>query len=101
MSKNILYYYSPNERGNIMSKKAQTSKNIDLTQKLISYLVSGKNVPNLPQDVSFVPFSSTDKKLNKANEELLESLSKEEKPVAIAKEPKTNNGNWNITPVNF
>ena len=84
-----------------MSKKIQTSKNIDLTQKLISYLVGGKNVPNLPQDVSFVPFSKSDKKLNQANEELLESLSKEEKPVVIAEEPKANKGSWNIIPVNF
>lgn len=84
-----------------MSKKVQTSKNIDLTQKLISYLLNGKNIPNLPQDVSFVPFSKSDKKLNKANEELLEALSKEEKPVVIAEEPKTNKGSWNITPANF
>lgn len=79
----------------------QTSKNIDLTHKLIRYLVKGKNVPELPQDVSFVPFSNTDKRLNKANEELLEALSKEDKPVAIAKEPKTIKESWKIIPVNF
>lgn len=84
-----------------MSIKNQTVKNIDLTEKLIAYILKGKNVPNLPQDVSFVPFSKSDKKLNKANEELLESLSQEDKPVVIAEEPKTNKGNWNITPVNF
>lgn len=84
-----------------MSKNAQTTKNIELTHKLISYLMHGKNIPNLPQDVSFVPFSKSDKKLNKANEELLESLSKEEKPVVIAEEPKTNQGIWKITPANF
>jgi hypothetical protein len=84
-----------------MSKKAQTSKNIDLTQKLIAYLINGKNVPNLPQDVSFVPFSKSDKKLNQANGELLNSLSKEEKPIVIAEESKTNGGSWNIIPVNF
>lgn len=90
-----MYYYTPR-----MSKKVQTAKNIDLTQKLIDYLVKDKNVPDLPQDVSFVPFSSTDKRLNKANAELLESLSGE-KPVAIAEEPKTNKESWKITPVNF
>lgn len=84
-----------------MSKKMQTSKNIDLTQKLIEYLVKGKNVPELPDDVSFVPFSKTDRKLNKANKELLEKISKEEKPVAIAEEPKTNKESWKIIPVNF
>lgn len=84
-----------------MSSKMQTSKNIDLTQKLMKYLVNGKNVPELPQDVSFVPFSQTDKKLNGANEELLEALSKGDKPVVIAEEPKNNKDNWKITPVNF
>ncbi len=84
-----------------MSKKVQTEKNIDLTHKLIEYLVKGKNVPELPQDVSFVPFSKTDKKLNQANEELLDRISKEEKPVVIAKEPKTSKGTWEIIPVNF
>ena len=84
-----------------MSIKTQTVKNIDLTEKLIAYIMKSKNLPNLPRDVSFVPFSSTDKKLNKANEELLESLSKEEKPIVIAQEPKINKGSWNITPVNF
>lgn len=84
-----------------MSIKTQTVKNIDLTEKLIAYILKGKNVPNLPQDVSFVPFSKSDKKLNKANEELLETLSKEEKPVVIAEEPKTNQGTWKIIPANF
>jgi hypothetical protein len=84
-----------------MSNKTQTSKNIELTHKLIGYIINGKNVPNLPQDVSFVPFSRSDKKLNKANEELLESLSGEKKPVARADEPSANSGNWKITPINF
>lgn len=84
-----------------MSKKAQTSKNITLTHKLISYLVKGKNVPDLPQDVSFVPFSKNDSKLNQANEELLEVLNEEGKPVAIAEEPKTTKDAWKIIPVNF
>lgn len=84
-----------------MSTKTQTTKNIDLTEKLITYIMKGKNLPSLPKDVSFVPFSKSDKKLNQANEELLESLSKEEKPVVIAEESKTNKGSWNITPVNF
>ena len=84
-----------------MSIRMQTLKNIDLTEKLIAYILKGKNLPTLPRDVSFVPFSKSDKKLNKANEELLESLAKEEKPVVIAEEPKVNKGSWNIIPVNF
>lgn len=84
-----------------MSNKIQTRKNIDLTHKFIDYLMSATRLPKLPRDVSFVPFSKEDKKLNEANEELLETLSKEDKPVARAEEPKSSNGNWIITPVNF
>ena len=84
-----------------MSAKKQTDKNIALSEKLIKYLVNGQNVPELPQDVSFVPFSKTDTKLNKANQELLESLSKDEKPVVIAKEPQINKGSWELIAVNF
>lgn len=84
-----------------MSKKQQTTKNIKLTYKLIQYLVNGKSVPELPQDVSFVPFSKNDKKLNQANEELLGSLYQKDKPVVRAEEPETNKGVWKLTPVNF
>lgn len=84
-----------------MSKKMQTLKNIDLTQKLIEFLIKGKNVPELPQDVSFVPFSKSDKKLNTANEELLENLFKKDNLIAIAKEPKNSKESWQIIPVNF
>jgi len=84
-----------------MSKKAQTSKNIELTHKFISYLLTAKSVPKLPEDVSFVPFSKFDSKLNTANEELLHILTKDESPVARVEEPKVNNGDWKIIPVNF
>lgn len=72
-----------------------------MSGKLIQYIVYGKDVPDLPQDVAFVPFSKNDKKLNQANEELLEVLSKEDKPVVRAQEPKTAKESWTITPVNF
>lgn len=92
-----MYDYTPN----IMSNQVQSSKNIKLTNKLINFLIHGKNIPNLPDDVSFVPFSNKDEKLNEANEELLHVLKKDEKPVAIAKEPKKSSGSWKIIPVNF
>ncbi len=84
-----------------MNKNVQTKKNIDLTQKLIEYILKGNDVPELPQDVSFVPFSKNDEELNKANQELLENLSKEDKPVVKAEEPKTNKESWKIIPINF
>ena len=83
-----------------MSNKAQTSKNIELTHKFISYLLTAKSVPNLPQDISFVPFSKRDSKLNSANEKLLKSLI-EESPVARVEEPQADSSNWRIIPVNF
>ncbi len=84
-----------------MKIKTQTVKNIDLTEKLLAYLLRGKNIPSFPQDVSFVPFSKSDKKLNQANQELLEVISKEDKPVVIAQEPQTSKDSWSITPANF
>ena len=84
-----------------MSTKMQTVKNIDLTEKLIAYIMKAKNLPNLPQDVSFVPLSKSDNSLNDANEKLLESLTKEDKPVAIAEELKGGKYSWKITPANF
>ncbi len=84
-----------------MSKSKQTSKNIELTGKLLEFLANSKNLPKLPQNVAFVPFSNTDKELNKANEDLLESLSQEDKPVIKAEEPKTSQETWNLIPVNF
>ncbi|MBI4058848.1 hypothetical protein HY404_01255 [Candidatus Microgenomates bacterium] len=84
-----------------MGTKTQTAKNIELTHKLIEYLLRGKNVPDLPEDVSFVPFSKTDKKLNKENDKLLKSIYQEGKRVAKAEESKTSKGSWEITPVNF
>lgn len=84
-----------------MSKKMQTEKNIKLTNKLIQFLIKGKNIPDIPQDVSFVPFSSTDKELNRINEKLLKDIYNKDKPVVKAEESKNNKGDWNLIPVNF
>lgn len=84
-----------------MSTKTQTTKNLSLTYKLMKYLVKGSNMASLPSNVSFVPFSKTDKKLNKSNEELLENLVKEGKQVVKAEELEGRNMDWKITPVNF
>ena len=84
-----------------ISLKVQTKKNIELAGKVIWYLMNGKDLPELPDDVSFVPFSKDDTQLNKANQKLLEAISKDDKPVVIAEEPKTVKEPWKITPVNF
>lgn len=82
-----------------MTKKIQADKNIDLTFKFMNYFTHGKNIPETPDNVSFVPFSKNDKELNIANEELLSLLLKESKPVAKAQE--VSKDKWIITPVNF
>ena len=84
-----------------MSKNEQTSKNLALTYRLIDYISTGEDVPDLPPDVSFIPFSRSDKKLNKENEELLKLLSQDEDPVVMAQEPETEEGSWKLVPVNF
>ena len=84
-----------------MSIKKQTEKNIKLTNKLIAFLMRGKNVPKLPHDVSFVPFSKSDKELNKFNEKLLKEISNKEEHVVIAEEPKNSKDGWKLIPVNF
>lgn len=82
-----------------MSTKLQTKKNIELTYKLMKFLLKGKNLPDLPKDVSFVPFSKIDAKLNRENEELVNILINEGKPVVRAEEMKNNK--WKIIPLNF
>ena len=84
-----------------MSIKQQTDKNIQLINKLMKFIVKDKDVHSLPKDVSYVPFSNSDQKLNKANEILLKALQKEDRPVVKATEPSSNKGHWEITPVNF
>ena len=83
-----------------MSSKMQTQKNIELTEKLTLYLLSSKTI-ELPSNVSIVPFSNKDEKLNHANEKLVETLLSEDKPLVKAQEPKTSNGPWKFTPINF
>jgi hypothetical protein len=81
-----------------MSTRTQTTKNLDLVYKLMSYLVEDKNMSDLPDNVSYVPFSQSDKSLNKANEKLLKKILEEGNPVVKAEQV---NNSWKITPVNF
>lgn len=83
-----------------MSTKLQTTKNIDLTYKLMEFLLHANDVPSLPDDVSFVPFSKGDKKLNEENEILLQRITKEGKPVVKAEELSAQNNKWKITLIN-
>lgn len=84
-----------------MSTQIQTSKNIDLTHSLMDYIINSKNLVDLPQNVTFIPFSKHDKKLNAENEKLLELLKTQDTPIAIAQEPLNSKARWIITAVNF
>lgn len=84
-----------------MSNKIQTSKNIELTGKLFDYLLKSGNFSGLPDNASVVPFSKTDKKLNRENERLVENLKEVGNPIVIAEEPKSKSDSWSLTPVNF
>ena len=83
-----------------MTKHTQFIKNIDLSEKLAVFIAKNPDeVKNLPEDASFVAFSSTDKKLNDENKKLLESLQKEGRKVIKAEETNDKHNPWKFTPV--
>lgn len=83
-----------------MSKTLQRKKNITLSEKLSQYLSDHPSVANtLPDDASFVVFSSVDKQLNLANEKLIKSLSKTGKHIVKALKTESSNSPWQFTQV--
>ena len=83
-----------------MSKKQQTQKNLELSVSLADFIAKH---PNLSKTVisgaSVVPFSMSDKKLNKENDKLVEELLEEGKKVVKAQEPKNHRNPWQFSPV--
>lgn len=79
-----------------MSKKQQAIKNMDLTGKLTDFLAAHpKDSKNFyASGGSVVPFSATDKALNKVNEKLVKDLLDEGKKVIKAKETKNKREPW-------
>jgi hypothetical protein len=83
-----------------MTKHTQIIKNIDLSEKLADYIAENpEEVKDLPENVSFVTFSSTDLKLNEANKRLIESLKKEGKQVIKAQETQDKENPWKFTSI--
>ena len=82
-----------------MSKKQQAQKNLNLTVKLTDYLAGNPEMDKYVwgSGVSLVTFSATDKKLNNANQELVESLLEEGKKVVKAQETKNSKQPWKFT----
>ena len=79
-----------------MSKKQQAIKNMDLTAKLADYINLHPEASNkvFVSGASVVPFSATNKELNKLNEELARDLLQEGKQVVRAQESKAKKEPW-------
>ena len=81
-----------------MTKRAITKKNLQLTGKLMKYLVDHPEVDDkLPDDASFVLFTHADKKLNAINAKLAQSLAQSGTAVVKAMETKDKQHPWKFT----
>lgn len=81
-----------------MSKKKQVSKNLDLTEKLASFIVKHPDTDTkFSKGSVFVAFSATDKRLNKENLKLATNLNKDGKKVIKATETKNKTKPWNFS----
>lgn len=67
-----------------MSKKQQSNKNADMSQKLIEYMLDHPALDKKHGKSSYVVFVDGDEKLNKMNLQLVESVKKEDKNVIMA-----------------
>ena len=83
-----------------MTKAKQTTKNIKLSEKLASFIEENPSaVKDLPNDASFVFFSSKDKELNKVNSKLVDSLVGSGSKVVKAEETNNKKQPWRFIPV--
>ena len=82
-----------------MTKKIQFEKNIELSDKLATYLVS-KPFKNKKHKYTFVAFSAKDEILNRKNEKLIIQLIKEGKKVVKALQTSSKNTPWKFVFVN-
>jgi len=83
-----------------MTKKIQFEKNIELSDKLATYLVSKKPFKNKKHKYTFVAFSAKDEILNRKNEKLIIQLIKEGKKVVKALQTSSKNTPWKFVFVN-
>lgn len=83
-----------------MTKTKQIQKNLNLSQKLASYILSNPMATKgLPSNASYVFFSPTDKKLNEANNEITKSLLIQGTAVIKAEETSSQKNPWKLTPL--
>ncbi|HVZ11662.1 MAG TPA: DUF5647 family protein [Patescibacteria group bacterium] len=85
-----------------MTKSTQAQKNIDLSQELAEYIADNpKSVENLPENSSFIIFSSEDESLNIENEGLIKSIIAEGKKVIKAIQTKDKENPWKFSQVAY
>lgn len=78
-----------------MSKQTQMKKNIELSKKLMDFLVSHPDErEKLPNQVSFITYSEQDEYLNKENDKLIITLHKEGKKVVKAIQTNNPTSPW-------
>lgn len=81
-----------------MSKNKQLEKNIELSGKLAEYIAANPSVvKSMPNEASFVVFSTGDKKLNEANKGLIASLKNEGKKVIKATQKSSKTQPWSFS----
>ncbi len=78
-----------------MTKLKQVKKNLILSQKLATFLVTNpKFSKTSSESTSYVPFSAKDLTLNKLNKRIVKDLIKEGKKVIEASETKDKDNPW-------
>lgn len=78
-----------------MSNKTQSKKNLELFNKLASFIAENPQAEEgIPSGASYVFFSATDKKLNAANLKLAKSLVGQGKVVVKAQELNSKEDPW-------
>ena len=83
-----------------MTKKKLIQKNIELSEKLASYILDNPSViKGLPSNASYVFFSGSDKKLNAANSDIIKSLLSQGTAVIKAEETHNTITPWKLTPL--
>jgi len=85
-----------------MTRNIQAKKNMKLSQKLMEYIANNpKAIKNLPDDASFIVFSSVDESLNEENEGLIKSVIAEGKKVIKAIQTRDKSNPWKFSQVAY
>lgn len=85
-----------------MSQQIQFQKNIDLSEKLASYMTSSRFSGNsFPSGANYVVFSATDKSLNALNDEIVKKRKHDGHPLIKAFETTDKKNPWTFAPVAY